>query len=217
MMLKMVLVSLMHLLLLIKLVATGVVTYDTEGAFYVTNAEGTNSQSFTISMDKTFDNGLDVFASYTNLDAESGWVATSSQLSSNLEYMPRVDLMNVGVGKTPWAIEDRIVAGLNYTVNWFPNAPTKFSLFYKAYSGKRFSYVFDGIDDGYDDGNTLLYIPTANDPNVVYSGVTEGEVLDSCSRYRYSWLASLLLILVNFHIQDIRFKNFSRNSLCLVL
>ena len=157
--------------------ATGVVTYDTKGAFYVTNAEGTNSQSVTISMDKTFDNGVDIFASYTNLDAESGWVATSSQLSSNLEYMPRVDLMNVGVGKTPWAIEDRIVAGLNYTANWFPNSPTKFSLFYKAYSGKRFSYVFDGIDDGYDDGNTLLYIPTLNDPNVVYSGVTEAEVL----------------------------------------
>jgi hypothetical protein len=157
--------------------ATGVVTYDTQGAFYVTNAEGTNSQSVTISMDKTFDNGVDIFASYTNLDAESGWVATSSQLSSNLEYMPRVDLMNVGVGKTPWAIEDRIVAGLNYTANWFPNSPTKFSLFYKAYSGKRFSYVFDGIDDGYDDGNTLLYIPTLNDPNVVYSGVTEAEVL----------------------------------------
>ena len=71
-----------------------------------------------------------------------------------------------------------LFAGLNYTVNWFPNSPTKFSLFYKAYSGKRFSYVFDGIDDGYDDGNTLLYIPTLNDPNVVYSGVTEAEVLE---------------------------------------
>ena len=57
-----------------------------------------------MSVDKDFDNGVSVFASYTNLDAENaGWVATSSQLSSNLEYMPRVDLMNVGVGKTPWA------------------------------------------------------------------------------------------------------------------
>ena len=35
-------------------------------------------------MDKDFDNGVSVFASYTGLDAESGWQGTSSQLSSNL-------------------------------------------------------------------------------------------------------------------------------------
>ena len=158
---------------------TGVIRYDTDDAFYVTNAEGTSSESITLSVDKDFDNGVSVFASYTNLDAESGWVATSSQLSSNLEYMPRVDLMNVGVGKTPWAIDHRLVAGLNYTANWFKNAPTNFSLFYKAYSGKRFSYVFDGLYDGYDDGSTLIYIPTVSDPNVVYNGVSEGEVLSA--------------------------------------
>ena len=159
---------------------TGIVVYDTDDAFYVTNAEGTSSESFTLSMDKEFDNGVDVFASYTNTNAESGWVATSSQLSSNLENMPAVDRMNVGVGKTPWAIEHRLVAGLNYTANIFNNAPTKFSLFYKLYSGKRFSYTLDGFDDGYSEYNTLLYVPTANDPNVVYGPkVSEGEVLSA--------------------------------------
>ena len=157
---------------------TGIVLYDTSRAYYVTNAEGTSSDSITLSLDKDFDNGVSVFASYTGIDAESGWQGTSSQLSSNLRYMPRVDLMNVGVGNTPWAVENRLVAGLNYTANIFANAPTNFSLFYKVYSGRRFSYVFDGMDDGYDDSSTLLYIPTAGDPNVVYSGVTEGEVLN---------------------------------------
>jgi hypothetical protein len=160
---------------------TGVVKYDSEGAYYITNGPGASSDSFTLSLDKEFDNGVSVFASYTGLDAENAWNGTSSQLSSNLEYNPRVDLMNVSVGKTPWAIENRLVAGLNYTANWFNNAPTSFSLFYKAYSGKRFSYGFDGLYDGYDDGNTLLYIPTVNDSNVVYSGVTEGEVLQAVS------------------------------------
>jgi hypothetical protein len=160
---------------------TGVVTYDSEGAYYITNGPGASSDSFTLSVDKEFDNGLSVFASFTGLDAENAWNGTSSQLSSNLEYNPRVDLMNVGVGKTPWAIENRLVAGLNYTANWFNNAPTNFSLFYKAYSGKRFSYGFDGLYDGYDDGNTLLYIPTAGDTNVVYSGITEGAVLSAVS------------------------------------
>jgi hypothetical protein len=156
---------------------TGLVTYNTNDAFYITNAEGTSSNSFTLGLDKEFDNGLDIFASYTNTDAESGWVATSSQLSSNLENMAAVDRMNVGVGKTPWAIKHRLVAGLNYTANWFNNAPTNFSLFYKVYSGKRFSYTLDGFDDGYSRYNTLMYVPTKGDPNVVYQGVTEGEVL----------------------------------------
>jgi hypothetical protein len=156
---------------------TGIVTYDTQDAFYITNAEGTSSNSFTLAMDKKFDNGLDVFASYTNTEAESGWIATSSQLSSNLENMVAVDRMNVDVGNTPWAIKHRLVAGLNYTANWFNNAPTKFSLFYKVYSGKRFTYTLDGFDDGYSRYNTRMYVPTAGDPNVVYEGVTEGEVL----------------------------------------
>jgi hypothetical protein len=156
---------------------TGLVTYNTEDAFYITNAEGTSSNSFTLAMDKEFDNGLDVFASYTNTEAESGWIATSSQLSSNLENMVAVDRMNVDVGNTPWAIKHRLVAGLNYTANWFNNAPTKFSLFYKVYSGKRFTYTLDGFDDGYSRYNTRMYVPTAGDPNVVYEGVTEGEVL----------------------------------------
>ena len=156
---------------------TGLVTYNTDDAFYITNAEGTSSNSFTLAMDKEFDNGLDVFASYTNTEAESGLIATSSQLSSNLENMVAVDRMNVDVGNTPWAIKHRLVAGLNYTAYWFNNAPTKFSLFYKVYSGKRFTYTLDGFDDGYSSTNTRMYVPTAGDPNVVYQGVTEGEVL----------------------------------------
>jgi len=161
-----------------KVGKTGLVTYNTKDAFYITNSEGTSSNSFTLAMDKEFDNGLDVFASYTNTEAESGWVATSSQLSSNLEGMVTTDRMNVSVGNTPWAIKHRLVAGLNYTANWFNNAPTTFSLFYKVYSGKRFSYTLDGFDDGYSRYNTLMYVPTAGDPNVVYGPyVTEGEVL----------------------------------------
>ena len=57
----------------------------------------------------------------------------------------------------------------------------------KYYSGKRFSYVFDGLYDGYDDGSTLIYIPTVSDPNVVYNGVSEGEVLSAVAGSWCSW------------------------------
>ena len=41
----------------------------------------------TFGFDKDFDNGTNVFMSYTNMKASSGWSATSSQASSNLRYM----------------------------------------------------------------------------------------------------------------------------------
>ena len=44
---------------------TGVIRYDTDDAFYVTNAEGTSSESITLSVDKDFDNGVSVFASFS--------------------------------------------------------------------------------------------------------------------------------------------------------
>ena len=66
-------------------------------------------------MDKDFDNGLMSLQVIQILDAESGWMLHHLNYLSNLEYMVAVDRMNVGVGKTPWAIEHRLVAGLNYT------------------------------------------------------------------------------------------------------
>ena len=88
----MVLVSQMHQLQLSKLVKLVLLQYDSDGAYYITNGPGASSDSITLSMDKDFDNGVSVFASYTGLDAENAWNGTSSQLSSNLEYNPRVDL-----------------------------------------------------------------------------------------------------------------------------
>ena len=113
------------------------------------------------------------------MQASSGWSATSSQASSNLRYMKNADIKNVPTAPTDWSNEHRLVMGLDKTMNIFEGAPTKVSLFYKAYSGSPFSYVLDGFDNGMDDASTLMYVPTANDPNVVYDGVTENEVLNA--------------------------------------
>ena len=116
-------------------------------------------------MDKNFDNGLDVFASYTNTNAESGWVATSSQLSSNLENMVTTDRMNVGVGKTPWAIEHRLVAGLNYTLHTgLIMRQLSSHYFIKYIQVKRFSYTLDGFNDGYSEYNTLIVCTNCQGP-----------------------------------------------------
>ena len=131
----------------------------------------------TFGMDKDFDNGTSVFMSYTNMKASSGWSATSSQASSNLRYMKNADIKNVPEAPTNWSNEHRLVMGLDKTMNIFDGAPTKVSLFYKAYSGAPYSYILDGFYNGMDDGSTLMYVPVAGDANVAYDGVTEAEVL----------------------------------------
>jgi hypothetical protein len=113
------------------------------------------------------------------MKASSGWSATSSQASSNLRYMPNADIKNVPTAPTNWSNEHRLVMGLDKTMNIFEGAPTKVSLFYKAYSGSPYSYVLDGFDNGMDDASTLMYVPTANDPNVVYDGVSENDVMNA--------------------------------------
>ena len=72
--------------------------------------------------------------------------------------------------------------GLDKTMNIFDGSPTKVSLFYKAYSGSPYSYILDGFYNGMDDSSTLMYVPTANDPNVVYDGVTQSEVLAAITK-----------------------------------
>jgi hypothetical protein len=158
---------------------TGIVSYNGYGHTVITNAEGTSSESMTFGFDKDFDNGTNVFMSYTNMKASSGWSATSSQASSNLRYMKNADIKNVPTAPTDWSNEHRLVMGLDKTMNIFEGAPTKVSLFYKAYSGSPFSYILDGFDNGMDDASTLMYVPTASDPNVVYDGVSENDVLNA--------------------------------------
>ena len=156
---------------------TGIVSYNGYGHTVITNAVGTSSESMTFGMDKDFDNGTSVFMSYTNMNASSGWSATSSQASSNLRYMKNADIKNVPEAPTNWSNKHRLVMGLDKTMNIFDGAPTKVSLFYKAYSGAPYSYILDGFYNGMDDGSTLMYVPVAGDANVAYDGVTEAEVL----------------------------------------
>ena len=54
---------------------------------------------------------------------------------------------------------------------------TTFSLFWNAQSGRPYSYTWRRYSLFDYSNNVLAYIPAPGDPNVVYSGVTEGVVL----------------------------------------
>lgn len=168
-----------------KVTRDGRVIYNsgyTQNILTFNTGEG-ESISYTFDMQKTFDNGVNVFTGYSYVDRESLYDSSSSQMTSNYRGLPRIDALSPEVGPSRWSQKHRLVAGLDYTFNAGTRYPTTISAFYSAYSGRPYSHAYrdfyqDGEEGLFDrDWAVLAYIPTANDPNVVYDGVSEGEIL----------------------------------------
>ena len=134
-------------------------------------------ESFTLSIDKQFDNGVNAFASYTNVDSDSLWDGTSSRAQSNYRGTARADALSPSVGESLWNTDHRLIAGLDYVMNEGSRRATTFSLFWNAQSGRPYSYTWRRYSLFDYSNNVLAYIPAPGDPNVVYSGVEEGVVL----------------------------------------
>lgn len=138
----------------------------------------------TLSLNKAFDFGLNVFAAYTYGDAEALNEGTSSQNSSQWRGQIHVDSRNNPVfGRSDFSLGHRVVAGLNYRVNWLGDLfGTTFSLFLNAQSGQPFSYVYNTDNPLRERGSltrerTLIYIPASeNEINLIDTdGATAAE------------------------------------------
>ncbi len=146
---------------------------------YTRNTSKGGSTSITLSADKDFDNGINAFISYTNLTAESLYDSTSSQMRSNYRGESRPSALEPVMGPSKWAQEHRLIAGADYTWNEGSGYDTTLSLFYSAYSGRPYSHTYNDGPELFDrDYNVLIYVPGPNDPNVVYDGISEIEVLN---------------------------------------
>ena len=171
--------------------------YDTrELDIMLTNADE-DADSFILStgLSKTFDNGFDFTLSYTNQDIEEGNPGGSSTARSNYRYGHFLDHQKTQIGTSPYETEHRFVFTLGYEQEFFAGYNTRFNLFYERHSGSAYSYLVDlsnlqggrffnqdliqpsGFFTTFG-GNYLAYVPTENDPNVRYEGITEAEVLE---------------------------------------
>ena len=136
-----------------------------------------NSSSFTLSVDKMFDNGVNAFASYTRAEQNQVWDGRNTRAQSSYRSTARKDALNPEVARSAFTNEHRFVAGLDYTFNEGAKSPTTLSLFYSATSGRPYSFTFANLAlFDYSDA-VLAYIPEKGDPNVVYSGISEDLVL----------------------------------------
>lgn len=169
--------------------------YDTtELHILLKNAEE-NGRSVILStgLAKEWDNGFSFDASYTNQDVTDGNPGTSSTAQSNYRFGHFLDHQRTQVGTSAFETEHRLVVNLGYTKEFFEGYETNFNLFFERRSGSPYSQLVDLVNlqggrffnqeliqpTGFEHfgGNYTAYVPTANDPNVIYSGATEAEVL----------------------------------------
>jgi hypothetical protein len=170
--------------------------YDTrELDILLTNADKDGrSVILSTGLAKNWDNGLSVSTSYTYQDITEGNPGTSSTARSNYRFGHFLDHQQTQVGTSAFETEHRFVLNLGYETSFYKDYKTKFNLFFERSAGAPYTQVvrlsnltggrfFDqdliqpsgfGTTFG---GNYTAYVPTANDPNVVYTGASEAEVL----------------------------------------
>ena len=178
----------------VQVAADGRTVYEEE---YTQNIVMSNTgkggmESFTLSIDKQFDNGMNAFASYTTVDSDALWDGFSTRAQSLYRGTARADALTPSMGTSAWNTDHRLIAGLDYVMNEGSRRATTFSLFWNAQSGRPYSYTWRRYSLFDYDDNVLAYIPGAGDPNVVYSGVSETVVLQHIDKLGLSGRAGTI-------------------------
>lgn len=142
--------------------------YSVDGTYQAVVALKNTNKGYTYSLsgkiEKSFDFGLDIMASYTFGHAYSVNDGTSSVALSNWQYNYSVDTNSPELSHSLFDRPHKVMAAISYTTPMYANGlQTSISLTYNGGSGQRFSYTMDEDADFNGDGrtgNSLLYIPT---------------------------------------------------------
>lgn len=156
--------------------------------FMLTNVDGDSGKtvSFSTSVLKSYDFGLDWALAYAYNKAEDVNPMTSSVAFSNYANVAVSNTEAPDVARSNYDIPHRFTLKVGYKHEFIDGYATKFMLFGTHNKGRPFSYVFDNTDDSRrpnqnflnsafgDTVNTdrqLVYVPTGvNDPNVTFAG-----------------------------------------------
>lgn len=151
-------------------------SYDLE----LTNTTEGKSEVFVLSLQKDFDNGLDIFASYTYTNAKDVNSGTSSTATSNYGKQAVSDINFPGLATSNYNRKHRIVVSMDYRKEFIDGLESRFGLLLTSQSGRPFSYTFDGGFLQFGDSQWFrdrqqFYVPTdENDVNL--DGITWAEL-----------------------------------------
>ena len=150
------------------------------------NTDEGYSYSLSAKVEKHFNFGLDLMASYTYGHSYSCNDGLSSQAASNLSTMKAVDINDPELSYSLYDIPHKVNAIISYTTPAYAAGllRTSISLTYTGSSGQRYSYTYkdDTTTDLNGDsisGNMLMYIPTSEQiAKMKFSGKTDAAKLE---------------------------------------
>jgi len=146
-----------------------ILTNDADGGGTTYNITAQISKTFQLTDTMEFD----FRAGYSWVDATVGNPSTSSTSTSNVDEQALITLNQQSIAPSSFANEHNIVISANWSEQFFGDYRTQFNIFYRARSGRPFSYTFDGdtgedfFGDMDDEERILLYVPTGIDDPLV--------------------------------------------------
>ena len=123
------------------------------------NTDKGYSYNFTASLSKTFAFGLDASVSYTYGMTRGTNDGASSIAKSNWEYNYSNDINGDEIGYSSNDLRHRLLAQLNYRVEYGKNFATTIGIVYNGQSGDRYSILAYNDLNGDGSYNDLAYIP----------------------------------------------------------
>lgn len=154
----------------------------------LTNSVGGDGSTTTISaqFQKDFDfserTNLNFRAGYAFVDATVGNPTTSSTATSNFEEVAIANLNHPVVAQSQFSNKHNITIAATFQHEFIEDHPTSLGIFFRARSGRPFSYTFDGdtgedfFGDTDDEERILFYVPTGpDDPLIDISGLSAAD------------------------------------------
>lgn len=177
--------------------------YSNEKSNYysIINLKNTNkgyTYAITAQLEKRFNFGLDLSASYTFSRAKSVNDGKSSVANSNWKKNPAIDTNAEGeLGFSKYDIPHRILVQASYTSPKYLNGwmSTTIAVVYNGFSGSRYSLVMgdatrtDFNGDGAS-GNSLLYIPTQDELQKMQFADTKNMTAEEHRAAFGQWIAN---------------------------
>ncbi len=144
----------------------------------LTNTDGGNTDSVTLSLSKALSNGLRGSFSITKTRSTEVNPGTSSQAFSNYNYVTRINPNDSSEATSRFEVPLSVKASLSWDKAFFRDYKTTVSMYYNGRSGLPYSWTFGTDVNGDTVGNTdLAYIPLVNDPKVTYqAGTSAAEI-----------------------------------------
>ncbi len=139
------------------------------GGYYATNINGNNGYyySITVQLSKSFKNGLDLMAAYTNARGMSVTDGNGDQISEFANTYAKNGSSSPELGYSNYVAPNRVIANASWTIDEGKYTATKLSAFYEgynlgyisSYSYSRVSYLMNNVSGG-TGASQMIYIPT---------------------------------------------------------